>query len=405
VKYREYSYTSRWADGSLHTDTVYVPIGPFPADTHRNDDRMGYYVQDYPSEHLAIMLDRKWAAAYLRIRRLAGTPLDDPRIAALTPLSHEGGLQYNNPATGDHELRIHEGWLTRRVTDSVPNMPVDEYARPDTVVLHGEGMRSWYGHSYGETVEGTAYQEQRLDAGPYDDFHAGQECDEHGTDVPCTECGHNALMPCPEDCTCDQYNLDCEQCQAMYDCEVGNCDCITKLEQCSICDRDLGDGDTAWLCLDGGEYVCPDHIVHDERPDELFRKVGSPRGTLLPAFAWPGGYTLVYYTHDTQQLCAECASKVDTSDPAVTADADEEMNCVACEHAQSFHVSEKAHRTDGNSDDVGPCEYGHDGPDNDEVWHACNCVGYMPPLCDDCSKTLDPALRAWWAALTAKVTA
>jgi hypothetical protein len=30
----------------------------------------------------------------------------------------------------------------------------------------------------------------------------------------------------------------------------------------------------------------------------------------LPAWAWPGGYTIVYYTRDGSELCAECATGI-----------------------------------------------------------------------------------------------
>lgn len=39
----------------------------------------------------------------------------------------------------------------------------------------------------------------------------------------------------------------------------------------------------------------------------------------LPAYAWPGGYPLVYITEEGLTVCALCASKDDdeTSDPVV----------------------------------------------------------------------------------------
>ena len=30
----------------------------------------------------------------------------------------------------------------------------------------------------------------------------------------------------------------------------------------------------------------------------------------LPAWAWPGGYTLIYYTRDGSEFCADCATKI-----------------------------------------------------------------------------------------------
>lgn len=39
----------------------------------------------------------------------------------------------------------------------------------------------------------------------------------------------------------------------------------------------------------------------------LSRTGGLLRSGSLPAFAWPGGYTLVYLTSDNESLCAQCA--------------------------------------------------------------------------------------------------
>lgn len=35
----------------------------------------------------------------------------------------------------------------------------------------------------------------------------------------------------------------------------------------------------------------------------------------LPAFAWPGGYQMLYWTADGAEVCPKCANKTDTSDP------------------------------------------------------------------------------------------
>ena len=36
----------------------------------------------------------------------------------------------------------------------------------------------------------------------------------------------------------------------------------------------------------------------------------------LPAYAWPGGYPIIYLTQDGLTVCPWCANKDDTSDPA-----------------------------------------------------------------------------------------
>ena len=41
----------------------------------------------------------------------------------------------------------------------------------------------------------------------------------------------------------------------------------------------------------------------------------------LPAFAWPGGYTLIYYTRDGETVCADCANReVDDSQAVIGQD-------------------------------------------------------------------------------------
>jgi hypothetical protein len=264
---------------------------------------------------------------------------------------------------------------------SVPHMPVGAYAEADKIVLHGDGMDSRYGaNAYGETVGGTHWQAMRLDVGTYEDFHTGH-CDVHDKDNPLGD------------------DETCVDCQAEAACDMGYCRCHTRLETCTVCNRDLGDGDDVWLCLDGGEFACAEHIVHDERPDSLFERTGTLRGEALPAFAWPGGYCWVYLTRDGLQVCAECAAETDTSDPVTAAQVDEEMNCRNCDDAQSEHTRVST-GPDGASADVGPCgaEEITDTEDGREVHTTCGCQRYYPPLCDGCGKPIDPALRDWWAS-------
>jgi hypothetical protein len=50
----------------------------------------------------------------------------------------------------------------------------------------------------------------------------------------------------------------------------------------------------------------------------------------FPAFAWPGGYPIRYYTRDGLCVCAACAAS-DTSDPATDADVYWEGPAEACD--------------------------------------------------------------------------
>jgi len=116
----------------------------------------------------------------------------------------------------------------------------------------------------------------------------------------------------------------------------------------------------------------------DERPADLFRHVGVEVGAPLPPFAWPGGYLLVYSTRDGASVCADCANKTDTADPAVSVVVDEEKNC-PCSHAQSEHAKAPAGQIGEGMG--GACE-------------RCDCPAYWPLTCDDCGRPLDPADRS-----------
>lgn len=60
--------------------------------------------------------------------------------------------------------------------------------------------------------------------------------------------------------------------------------------------------------------------------EDIERIAGERVGGKLPAFAWPGGYPVVYITRGSEILCADCATEQiatgnDTNDdPVVTAD-------------------------------------------------------------------------------------
>jgi hypothetical protein len=55
-----------------------------------------------------------------------------------------------------------------------------------------------------------------------------------------------------------------------------------------------------------------------------------PDGT-LPAYAWPGGYPIVYYTEEGLTVCPVCANDPDTSDPVADADIYYEGPPIVCD--------------------------------------------------------------------------
>src|SRR5258708_8899553 len=99
-------------------------------------------------------------------------------------------------------------------------------------------------------------------------------------------------------------------------------------------------------------------------PADLFRHVGVEVGAPLPPFARPGGYLLVYSTRDGASVCADCANKTDTADPAVSVVVDEEKNC-PCSHAQSQHADAPA---------------GQIGEGMGGAGERCDCPAYSPPM-------------------------
>lgn len=51
----------------------------------------------------------------------------------------------------------------------------------------------------------------------------------------------------------------------------------------------------------------------------------------LPSHIWPGGYPAIYYTKDGLIVCAPCAEKADTGDPAIAADVYYEGPTLQCD--------------------------------------------------------------------------
>ena len=56
----------------------------------------------------------------------------------------------------------------------------------------------------------------------------------------------------------------------------------------------------------------------------------------LPAYAWPGGYTIVYWTVDGDELCADCAWQACQDDEPMagrdTYDEGPDLYCADCGH-------------------------------------------------------------------------
>lgn len=68
--------------------------------------------------------------------------------------------------------------------------------------------------------------------------------------------------------------------------------------------------------------------VNTRKLDEL--RASTPDGT-LPAYAWPGGYPIVYYTESAATVCPKCANDPDTSGPVADAEVYWEGPPIVCE--------------------------------------------------------------------------
>lgn len=55
------------------------------------------------------------------------------------------------------------------------------------------------------------------------------------------------------------------------------------------------------------------------------------RDGTLPAYAWPGGYQIVYYTADGGTLCPACANGQNGSEASEAKDADPQWRLIACD--------------------------------------------------------------------------
>jgi len=74
---------------------------------------------------------------------------------------------------------------------------------------------------------------------------------------------------------------------------------------------------------------------------EKIQELRNENGGSLPAFAWPGGYTIVYYDADNEVLCATCANKGEEySSPVVACDLyDEGPNLYCCDCSTTMRSS------------------------------------------------------------------
>ena len=79
----------------------------------------------------------------------------------------------------------------------------------------------------------------------------------------------------------------------------------------------------------------------------------------LPAYAWPGGYQIVYYTAEGLTVCAKCADSPDTSDPAIAGETFAEGAPVPCEDCgtmlRSSYGDPEPHPYWPDPDDIGRC--------------------------------------------------
>lgn len=77
----------------------------------------------------------------------------------------------------------------------------------------------------------------------------------------------------------------------------------------------------------------------------------------LDAFAWPGGYPIVYYNADDAEMCPACANGENGSEASETSD-DKQWRLVACDvywegpPLQCSHCNEDIESAYGDPDEV-----------------------------------------------------
>ncbi len=68
------------------------------------------------------------------------------------------------------------------------------------------------------------------------------------------------------------------------------------------------------------------------------KKIERDSNGKLPAYAWPGGYPIIYLTRDGLTICPACANRdVDSQEEVIAADVYYEgptLTCEDCETAQ-----------------------------------------------------------------------
>lgn len=111
------------------------------------------------------------------------------------------------------------------------------------------------------------------------------------------------------------YHLDClpKEIRKLFDDEDGEVSPIfadSEWDGYPICD----------VCRKKIDYVCLTDLGRKlERPfgKDIRRLLGNDMSKDLPMYAWPGGYSLVYYDKDGEILCWECANKADWGDAEI----------------------------------------------------------------------------------------
>ena len=154
----------------------------------------------------------------------------------------------------------------------------------------------------------------------------------------CHECGLD-VVPC-DDCSgtgfADGLTLgtgsdgeDCPACDGMGSRDYVDGDEVGEGPEpgfswspCEICGSSLGGDRHAFHALSSGELVhldgCTDCVMYvangeePELPPWAAALVGSSGE--FPAYAWPGGYPVVYLTDDGATLCAPCANRENGSE-------------------------------------------------------------------------------------------
>ena len=123
---------------------------------------------------------------------------------------------------------------------------------------------------------------------------------------------------------------------------------------------------------------------------KVFTRAGVKHGAKLPAFAWPGGYPVIYLCEDGEVFCAACVNGQNGSD--VRMQDDPQWNVIAAdvfyegvpEHCAHCNAEIESAYGDPDALDVRPCAICQTAV-TPLLWEQVNGVPTERLVCEECA--------------------